>query len=301
VPMGRWRKTKDATETQTETQTENDSGTGAEGRRGWRLRLGWQGRDLWIAALLVATLVGVVVTMILVGCSGSTEVNNYSAGAGPAGALASSDTITVVGEATVSGTPDEVVLSLTVESDGETPAAAMNKNSDAMAEVLRRLDREGVDGSDIETANVSVYPVRTYNPETGEERLTGYRAQNSITVTLANAEQVSKVLSAAVEEGVNIFSGPVWRLADDTETVAEALRNAIENARTKAEAMADAQGVELGDVITMSENRVQVPVYPLYTDAAIREQAAGSVVDTPISAASIDVTATVTVAYTLHH
>jgi uncharacterized protein YggE len=206
-----------------------------------------------------------------------------------------------VGEATVTSPPDEAVLTLAVESDAADPGASMNKNAAAVSAVLARLKDEGVDEADIQTANVSVYPLRTYNPETGAEKLTGYRSQNSVRVTLADAKQVGKVLSAAIAAGANNVSGPVWTLSDDTAAAAKALKSAAENARTKAEALAEALGVGLGDVMMISENSVQGPVYPTY--AGMLDTAAlkggGGVADTPISAGSLDVTATVTVTFVL--
>lgn len=249
--------------------------------------------------ILIAMALGLLMAALLAGCSVSSPGNTIVA-SGPASAVASPDTITVVGEATVSSAPDEAVLTLTVESDGVDPGASMNDNSAAVTAVVERLKEEGVDDASIETANVSVYPIRTYNPETGEEKLTGYRSQNSIRVTLSDAEQVGKVLSAAVEAGANIVSGPVWKLSDDTAAVADALKKATKNARTKAQALAEAQGVKLGDVVMMNENSVQQSVYPTYTDMYVtKDEAGGTVADTPISAASLDVTATVTVTYVL--
>jgi uncharacterized protein YggE len=235
------------------------------------------------------------------GCSDSP--GNTVIASAPASAVASPDTITVVGEGKVESAPDEAVLTLAVESDGKDPAAAMNKNSAAVKAVVKRLKEEGVDEADIETANVSVYAVRTYS-DTGEEKLIGYRASNSVEVTLPDADRVGKVLSAAIEAGANSVSGPVWRLSDDTEAVAQALKKAVENAKARAEVLAQAQGVDLGDVVMMSENSVQVPVYPTYAgayDLVAKSEAGGGVVDTPISAAKLDVTATVTVTYVLKH
>lgn len=218
---------------------------------------------------------------------------------GSTGVVTSPDTITVIGEATVSSAPDEAVLTLTVETDGEDPGVAINQNAEAVTAVLDRLKREGVDEAAVETAYVSVYPIRTYHPETGKETLAGYRCQNSVKVTLAAAGEVGRVLSAAVESGANLVSGPVWKLSDDTSAVTEALRKATEKARAKAEALADAQGVDLGDVIMMSETNVQLPIYPMYESALMKDLASGTVSPTPISPASLDVTATVTVTYEL--
>ncbi|OFV80451.1 MAG: hypothetical protein A2W26_09420 [Acidobacteria bacterium RBG_16_64_8] len=211
----------------------------------------------------------------------------------------SPNTITVVGDATVSSAPDEAVLTLTIETDGDDPGTAMNQNAEAVTAVIDRLKQEDVEDGDIETANVSVYPIRSYHPETGKETLVGYRCQNSIRVTLADADVVGRVLSAAVEAGANVVSGPVWKLSDDTAAVTEALRKATEKARAKAEALADAQGVELGDVVMMTETNVEVPVYPMFESALMKDLASGAVSETPISPASLDISATVTVTYEL--
>ncbi len=249
--------------------------------------------------LVPATVVAVIsVAVLAAGCGDSSE-----AGTGTtlvSSAVAAPNTITVFGEATVISAPDEAVVTLTVESDGTEPGAAMNANSLAVSKVMERLQAEGVESSAIETANVTVYPIRAYDPQSGEESLTGYRAQNSVTVTLKDAETVGRVLAAAVEAGVNNFSGPVWKLRDDSAAVTEALKQAVADARAKAEALAAAQGVKVGDVIMMNEGSVELPVVPIYSAydvaAAGREE---SVAAMPISAASLDVTATVTVTYAL--
>jgi uncharacterized protein YggE len=250
------------------------------------------------ALALLATVVSAVALVVaLAGCSDaprSTVIASDSASA-----VSSPDTITVVGEATVKSAPDEAVLTLSVESDGKDPATAMNKNSASISDVVERLKHEGVKDDKIETSNVSVYAIRTYT-ENGQEKLTGYRATNTISVTMADAKQVGKILSAAIEAGANNVSGPVWQLTDNTKAVTEALKKAAQNARQKAEALADSLGVDLGDVVMMSENSVQVPVYPVYSNMySARSDAAGIVAETPISVGSLDVTATVTVTFVL--
>lgn len=253
-------------------------------------------RHGWL--VLFAIIGSLSAVMLTAGCGSSAEggITNVVPSA-----VAAPDTITVLGTATVTSAPDEAVVTLTVESDGADPAAAMNANSSAVNDVLERLKAEGVEESAIETTNVTVYPNRQYNPQTGEESLIGYRAQNSVSVTLEDAEAVSRVLSAAVEAGVNNFSGPVWRLREDSAAVAEALKQAVADAQSKAEALAGAQGVKVGNVIMMNEGSVQTPVVPLYSEAYdLGAGESARVAPTPISAATLDVTATVTVTYALN-
>jgi uncharacterized protein YggE len=265
-----------------------------------RRRSGRRSRRVPAWTICILIVGGLLMTVFISACGASSASGTPTSTAALSMAVGAPDTITVMGKATVSSAPDEAVLTLTVESDGTEPGAAMNANSTALTKVLERLQAEGVASTDIATANVTVNPVRTYNPNTGEETLAGYRAQNSITVTMKDAQTVGKVLSAAVEAGANIVSGPVWKLSDDTTAVAEALKQAVANARTKAEALAGAQGVKVGDVITMNETSVVQPIVPVYADVAAADSArGGAVVETPISAATLDVTATVTITYVL--
>ncbi len=247
--------------------------------------------------VVAAAIMAMTLLFALLGCSDSPRSTVVVPGT--SGVATSLDTISVIGNATVKSAPDEAVLTLAVESDGKDPAAAMNKNASSVSEVVERVKREGVKEEDIKTANVSVYAIRTYT-ETGQEKLTGYRAMNSILVTVSDPKLVGKLLSAAIEAGANNVSGPVWQLSDDTKVVAEALKKAAQNARQKAETLADSLGVDLGDVVMISESGVQTPVYPLYSDtSAGKGDFAGIVAETPISAGTLDVTATVTVTFAL--
>jgi len=241
---------------------------------------------------LVVALVAVPV--LLVGCGGELEGSSAQSGGKTV-----ANTVTVSGQATVTSPPDEAVVILTVENDGATAPAAMDATSVQTQQVLDRLKSDGIEDSAIQTSSITLYPIRTYDPNTGKENLAGYRAQNSIKVTLKDAATVGKVLTAGVETGVSLVSGPEWRLRDDSKAVNEALTKAVANARTKAETLAAAEGVSIGDVVVMSEGSVQVPVVPVYRyDTAGAEEMA-KVAATPVSAGNLDVTATVTVTYAL--
>jgi uncharacterized protein YggE len=235
---------------------------------------------------------------ILAGCGGGDDeaaAGSITTQTQEIGAIGARNTVTVIGKAEVTVAPNEAVLQLSVESDGADAAKAMDANSQAMQKVIDRLKAEGVEDSAIETANVTVYPVRTYDPQTGQESLTGYRAQNAVTVTLKDPLKVGKVLAVAVEAGATSISGPVWGLSEDNAAVTEALKKAVADARTKAEAVAGAQGVKLGEVLMLNEGGVEVPVAPVYREALDTAASGGKVTEPPISAGTIDITATVTV------
>lgn len=233
--------------------------------------------------------------LLVAGCSdASTSPTGSAAILSGAGAA---NTVTVNGSATVTSPPDEAVIVLTVENDGATGAAAMDATSAQSDQLLAKLKSVGIEDAAIQTSNVTLYPVRTYEPNTGKETLTGYRAQNSVKVTLKDAATVAKALAAGVDAGVTMVSGPDWRLRDDSKAVTEALKLAVATARAKAEGLASAGGVSIGEVITMTEGSVQLPV-PIYRSAGgVAEDAAA--LEPSVSAGALDVTATVTITYGL--
>lgn len=253
---------------------------------------------LQLAGIGAVACVALVFGLLLAGCS------NDSAGSAGAAAVLSgagaANTVTVSGSATVTSPPDEAVIILTVENDGATSTAAMDATSTQSNQLLAALKSAGIEDSAIQTSSVTLYPVRSYDPNTGKETLTGYRAQNSVKVTMKDAATVAKVLAAGVDSGVTLVSGPEWRLRDDSQAVNEALKLAVAHARAKADSLAAAGGVSIGDVITMNESSVQVPV-PIYSMAGgAAEDSVKSVVPA-VSAGTLDVTANVTITYTLKH
>ncbi len=237
----------------------------------------------------------VAVPLALAGCGG--DISSPAATAAVLSAAGAANTVTVSGQATVTSPPDEAVVVLTVENDAATAPAAMDATSIQTKNMLDRLKSDGIPESAIQTANITLYPVRTYDPTTGKETLTGYRAQNSIKVTLKDAPTVAKVLAAGVETGATQVSGPEWRLRDDSQAVNDALKQAAVNARAKAESLAAAEGKGVGEVLIMTEGTVQVPVPPMYAMGGATDSA--KVMEPPVSSGNLDVTATVTVTYAL--
>jgi uncharacterized protein YggE len=245
-----------------------------------------------IAAALVGalTVLGVLVT----GCGdgGSQGVTQ-----GPIASGSLVDTIVVSGTGETTTLPDKATIRVSVETDGTTSAQALDRNASEMQQVLDRLRAEGVADDKIETASVVVYPNRYYDPATGREKTTGYRAQNTVTVTFDDLNIIGDIFAAMTEAGADSVYGPNWQLSDDNPAVATALSRALTNARIKAEAIAADQGVRLGDAIIISESSAS-QVYPVY-DTRMEFAAGddGSVTAPPISPQNIEVKASVTVTY----
>jgi uncharacterized protein len=251
--------------------------------------------------LAVAALTGAaLVALVAAGCGSGVEAKaGVDVGSGNQSSFL--DTIIVSGVGQVTTLPDQATLMMSVETEGQTAAQALDANSKDTQTLLARLATEGVQKADIQTANVVVYPDQKYDQTTGKPTTTGYRAQNTVTVTFKDLKDltlIAKVFAAATQAGADNVSGPNWMLKENSEAMNSALTKAVSNARSKAEALAAAQGVQLGEALILSESSAQQPIpYAMAEKAMPAGGAVDSVTPPPINPQTLDVTASVTVTY----
>jgi uncharacterized protein YggE len=192
-------------------------------------------------------------------------------------------TITVSGDGSVTAVPDRATFSFTIDTRAKTASAALTQNSADATAVIAALKNAGVTAANIQTSQVSL------NPQTSQDGTTiiGYAASNSVTVRTAIAS-AGKIVDAAVGAGANGVSGPSLDVSDQTSLYRDALHKAVDNAKLKAQALADATGLSLGAVLTVTEGGSATP-FPI----SDKMSAAGA----PIEAGTQEIQATVTITY----
>jgi hypothetical protein len=198
------------------------------------------------------------------------------------------NTVTVTGTGTVTSQPDQAVINLGVQTQASDAADALRENSDRMQAVMRALRALGIAADDISTYAVNLYP--NYDPDGSGTN--GYAAENDIAVTVRDLSLVGRAIDAAVGAGANLTSGVSFTLSDDNRGTADALRRAVADARSKAEALADAAGATLGDVVSITESSGGFPP-PIFADAR------GAAESTPVSPPQIQMSVSVTVVWSL--
>ena len=198
-------------------------------------------------------------------------------------------TVTVSGTATIRSDPDEATVTLGVRTQAITAEAAMRDNANRMNDVIQAIRREGVAADDIATAWVSLYP----QYDDAGITIVGYVAENQVYATVRNMDAIGAVIDAAIEAGANLSSGITFGLSEENAGVEEALADAVEDARSKAEALADSTGTQLGAVITVAEGGGTSPE-PLYRDYAVAEAAAAGAppIETPTIETQVSVSVT---------
>jgi uncharacterized protein YggE len=194
-------------------------------------------------------------------------------------------TLTVTGDGTVDATPDRAAFDFGVTSQGSTAAAALSRNAAEARAIVNALKKAGIDSSDIQTTQVSLWPQTSSN---GTE-ITGYQASNSVQVTAALGDS-GELVDAAVRAGANNVEGPSLDTADKSSLYNQALKQALGDARGKAQAIADGAGLTLGSVVRVREGGTAPVPMPMFDTAT----AARSV---PIEAGTQHIEASVSVTY----
>jgi len=194
--------------------------------------------------------------------------------------------ITVSGTGKVSTVPDRAGFTFGVENKGKTPAEASAANNRAMTGLVAALRAAGVPRKDLQTVDLYVSP--TYS-DSGT--VTGYSASSSVSVTVS-LDQAGAVVEAAENAGADNVSGPNLTKADSDKLYDDALKAAVADARSRAEVLATAAGVDVGALVSIQEGSQPSGPIPYALDAASPERAS-------IEPGTQDVEATVTVTYEL--
>jgi hypothetical protein len=165
-----------------------------------------------------------------------------------------------------------------------------------MHALTQALRRAGVAERDIQTSNVSVNPQYVYQ-EGEAPRISGYQAQNMVTVKVRNLDNLGRVIDASVGAGGTNVNGVSFGLQEPEPRLDEARREAMQRARARADLYAQAAGMSVHRIMAITEGYAQTPPIPMPMMA--RMEAMDAQASTPISPGEIRTTATVTVVFEL--
>lgn len=236
-------------------------------------------------------------------------------------AVAPGHTVLVVnGEGKSFREPDMAVFSAGVTSQATTAAEALAQNSRAMEQVIAALRRAGIAERDIQTSNLSINPVyadpsrdaamaarvsgQPYvppPPEAQVPRIVGYQANNTVSVRQRRLGDYGKVIDTLASAGANQINGPMFQIDEADPALDEARRDAIANARRKAELYAGAAGLRIVRIISINEGGGYYGPPPVVFATAARGGIAAPPPPppAPVQAGELQMTASVTVQYEL--
>jgi uncharacterized protein YggE len=214
----------------------------------------------------------------------------------PVAAMSISEGITAHGHGEVKVKPDIALLTIAVTTQSKNQADAVSENSVRTTAVLKALKDAGIATKDIQTQSYTVQP--QYDYEAKPPALTGYQVQNSVQATVRDLTRVGLVIDKTTAAGASQISGVSFDLSDRSKAESNALALAVASARRKAGVMAEAAGVDLGRLLTLTEGSDAPQARPIFL-GAMRAMSADSAPVTPIADQQITVTADATLVYAM--
>ena len=245
-------------------------------------------RARWLA-------VGLAIGMLVAVAAGPLLSVRSTFATNPTGTMPE-HTISVSGTGHIVLTPDIADLRLGVSSTAKTVKSARSLAAQSMTAVIASLKGLGIADKDIQTTILSLQPTYDYSTNTNPPRLTGYQLSNSIAVTVRDLGKLGDAIDNALAAGATSLDGVSFRVDNQAAAELQARQAAMDEAKAKAKTLADAAGIAITGVASISETIAPVP-YPVYYGYAAAGAPSAKDVQTPVEAGSTEVTVTVAVVY----
>lgn len=170
--------------------------------------------------------------------------------------------VSVVGEAKMSISPDRVVFTFEVVTADKDLSVAKITNDTRSAKTITAAKSFLIGAEDIQTDSLTISPQYTGSKDPrGEHVLIGYEVTKRIFVTLKNLDKIDSFLSKAIEAGVNrvvaitIKNGQMQKFQEQVRAMA------VKNAQTKAKAYAQQLGQTIGKAYVIREENADLPSF----------------------------------------
>lgn len=196
------------------------------------------------------------------------------------------DKIDVVGSANVKEKADMVRVYLGYTNKGTNAKIVQEENARVMENVINAIKGEGISNNDISTQSFTIYPIRDYRITNAP--ITGYEARNILEIKIKNIENAGTVIDSATSGGANEINNIVFVFTDEKEKELKekALKEATNNAKEKADVIANQLGLKLGKPIHISttfdyQPQYRYNYYSTYGSAGASAEASSSTQITP--------------------
>jgi len=210
----------------------------------------------------------IIATLIVFAVSTLWFVSSYSRAAEPA----SFRSFQVSGEGSATAIPDIAQFSFGVITQGGIDLGiTQEQNTTEVNASIAFLKDQGIEKKDISTKTYQVNPRYQYYNCSGENgpcpppEIVGYTVQQTVQVKVWDFSAIGTLLAGVVENGANSVSQLSFTIDDPTAVQNEARKEAIEKAKAKAQALAEAGGFKVGRLLSIQEGAASSPRYDFVT------------------------------------
>lgn len=162
--------------------------------------------------------------------------------------------ITVTGEGEIKVVPNEVIITLGVETSDKDLNVAKNENDKKAQKIIAAVKKLGVEDKHIQTEYINIEP--RYRHEWENRDFIGYFVRKNISVTLRDVSKFEELLSSVLNNGANYIHGIDFRTTELRKYRDQARTLAIKAAQEKAKDLAKELGQAIGKPYSIQEGHV---------------------------------------------
>ncbi len=171
-------------------------------------------------------------------------------------------TLNVSGNGQAYLAPDIAYIYIGVHTEKLTAAEAVAENTDQTQKLIQAIRDFGIEAKDIRTTNFSIWPIDKFDPQSGAP--TGdktYAVDNTVYVTVRDLEKLGDLLDTAVQAGANTVNSVQFDVSNKDAALKQARVDAVKNAEAQAKELAEATGLSIGEIQSISFVDNQYPVF----------------------------------------
>lgn len=200
--------------------------------------------------------------------------------------------IAVTGEGKVTVQPDQAVINFGVQNTGKDAAEVKKMNDETVDKVMKFIKKFGILSTDVQTTNVSLHKSYDY-----EKKKNNFQASQSITITLKELKKYDELMMGLVDNGINNISNVEFKSSKIEEHKVTARKQAILDAKKKAEDFATALNQKVGKAIVITDNSQPIYQPPMFKSANfVRDESSSQ---ETLAIGEIEITTNVSVTFQL--
>lgn len=189
-------------------------------------------------------------------------------------------TVTVTADAQTQVAPDLATVSFSVVTVGADPVKIEADNASQMNSAIAFIKQEGIGSNDITTTDYSLYPNYSYDYKRGKTAIVSYTITETETLKVRDFTKIAPILGGLTNLGVNQVGQVSFSVEDPSKYMSGIRSEAFAKAQAKAEQMATANGVKLGEIVSLAETTNNPQPLPQIYNSMARSAAGGSVTPT---------------------
>jgi len=236
-----------------------------------------------------------IVAIVLASFAGTAA---FAQPANPEGENGNVKTIDAIGTYTVHADADRADIYLGVQSQRTNAIDAQRELAARINAIKTRLLVEGIASTDITTFSYITYP---QHDATATDNQDSYIAIEILKVAVNDVGKVGSTIDAASEAGANTVDHIEYRLSDAKieELKSQALKEAIKDARSQADAIADELGVKITEIENVKAIGYRLS-YQQFHDKAVGLEGITNVAQYPntqMNTSAVQVIATISITF----